>query len=293
MKGEDGIGSKGEGTPAFFAKSANGFLSSELTRGPWNPGSQHAGPPSALIGRAIERCDGLGPGPADRLVARVTFEILRPVPIAELRLEAAVVRGGRRVDMVEATLSDAAGEPLVRARAWRVLRRDVDLPDVLGGGEPGSPAQLAGRPAGRIGPPPGPETVPASDAFFPTGHDVGYHTAMEYRFTAGSFLEPGPATCWLRMRHPLVEGEEPTPLQRVLIAADSGNGISSTLDFRRYLFINVDLSVHLHRLPAGEWVCLDSVTVPERTGLGMTDTMIFDESGPLGRAAQSLLIAER
>jgi hypothetical protein len=291
--GEDGIGSDGEGTLAFFAKSANGFISSELTRGPWDAGSQHAGPPSALIGRAIERCDGLGSSPADRLVARVTFEILKPVPIAELRLEAEVVRGGRRVDMVEATLSDAAGEPLVRARGWRVLRRDVDLPDGLGGADAGSPALRAGRPAGELGPPPGPETVAATDTFFPTGYDVGYHTAMEYRFTAGAFLETGPATCWLRMRHPLVEGEEPSPLQRVLIAADSGNGISSTLDFRRYLFINVDLTVHLHRLPAGEWVCLDSVTVPERTGLGMTDTMIFDESGPLGRAAQSLLIAER
>jgi hypothetical protein len=278
---------------AFFAKSANGFASSELTRGPWDGGSQHAGPPSALVGRAIERLDGIGDGPGDRLVARITFEILKPVPIAELRLDAEIVRPGRRVDMAEATLADTAGEPLVRARAWRVLRRDVDVPAGLGSTEEGSPPHRAGRPGGELGPPPGPEAILAEDAFFPTGHEVGYHTAMEYRFAAGSFLEPGPATCWLRMRHPLLEGEEPSPLQRVLIAADSGNGISSTLDFRRFIFINVDLTVHLHRLPVGEWVCLDSVTVPERTGIGMTDTMIFDESGPLGRAAQSLLVAER
>ena len=116
---------------------------------------------------------------------------------------------------------------------------------------------------------------------------------MEYRFATGSFLGSGPATAWMRMLHPLVEGEEPSPLQRVLIAADSGNGISSTLDFRRYLFINVDLTVHLHRMPAGEWVCLDSLTVPEPTGVGMTDTMLFDERGPIGRAAQSLLVRER
>ena len=293
MDRSEANGADDGGPGAFFAKSANGFLGTELTRGPWDAASQHAGPPSALIGRAIERCEGVGAGPDERLVARITFEILKPVPIAELQLEAEVVRPGRRVDMVEATLSDAAGEPLVRARAWRVLRREVDLPDGLGGAEADSPARRAGRPAGELGPPPGPETITAADAFFPTGQDVGYHTAMEYRFAAGSFLEPGPATCWLRMRHPLIGGEEPSPLQRVLIAADSGNGISATLDFRRFIFINVDLTVHLHRLPAGEWVCLDAVTVPERTGLGMTDTMIFDDSGPLGRAAQSLLIAER
>ena len=140
---------------------------------------------------------------------------------------------------------------------------------------------------------PRPRQLEPSDAFFPTGQEVGYHSAMEYRFAAGSFLEPGPATTWLRMRHPLLAGEEPSPLQRVLIAADTGNGISTALDFRRYLFINVDLTVHLHRLPAGEWVCLDAVTVPEPNGVGLTDTMLLDERGPIGRAAQTLLVAER
>ena len=74
------------------------------------------------------------------------------------------------------------------------------------------------------------------------------------------------------MRAALVAGEQPTPLQRVLIAADSGNGVSATLDWSRYVFINVDLTVHLHRLPAGEWVCLDAITVPEPTGVGLADT---------------------
>lgn len=89
---------------------------------------------------------------------------------------------------------------------------------------------------------------------------------MEYRFLEGAFREPGPAKVWMRMRCPLVAGEEPSPLSRVLVAADSGNGVSATLDWRRYLFINVDLSVHLERMPEGEWVCLDAVTLPEPTG---------------------------
>lgn len=291
-----GVGGRSEENCApksFYETSGDRFFSSELTRGPWDPQTQHAGPPAALIGRAIERCEGIGSSAADRFVVRLTFEILRPVPIAELHLETTIGRGGRRVDMIEATLADAEGEALIRARAWRMLRRDVDLPTGLGGAERESRAARAGRPSGELGAPAGPEGVAASDTFFPTGHDLGYHSAMEYRFITGSFVETGPATAWLRMRHPLIADEEPSPLTRVLIAADSGNGISSTLDFRRYLFINVDLSVHLHRLPAGEWVCLDSLTVPETTGVGLSDTMLFDELGPLGRAAQSLLIAER
>ena len=116
---------------------------------------------------------------------------------------------------------------------------------------------------------------------------------MEYRFVSGAFLEPGPATVWMRMRHPLVAGERPSPLQRVLVAADSGNGVSAALDWRRFLFINVDLSVHLHRLPAGEWVCLDAITLPEPNGVGIADTALFDEHGPIGRAAQTLLVDSR
>ena len=121
----------------------------------------------------------------------------------------------------------------------------------------------------------------------------GYHTAVEYRFVRGGFVEPGPAVVWMRSRVPVVAGEQLTPLQRVLVVADSGNGVSATLDWRRFLFINVDLTVHLHRLPAGEWVCLDAVTTPEADGIGLADTVLSDEGGRIGRALQTLLVAER
>jgi hypothetical protein len=97
----------------------------------------------------------------------------------------------------------------------------------------------------------------------------------------------------MRMRQPLIEGEQPSPLQRLLAAADTGNGVSATLDLSRYIFINVDLSVHLHRLPVSEWVCLDAITVPEPNGVGLADTALHDERGPIGRALQTLLVRER
>jgi hypothetical protein len=256
---------------AFYEKAGDGFVATELTRGPWDPGAQHAGPPSALLGREIERVEG-GEG---FQVARVTFEILKPVPIGPVRVEAEVVRPGRSVQMIEASLSNGEGE-LMKARAWRVRTAEIEIPDGV--------ATTAA--------PPGPEEGDEPE-FFATGQSVGYHTAMEWRSVGGGFLEPGPATVWMRMRGQLVEGEEPSPLQRTLVAADVGNGISAVLDWTRYLFINVDLSVHLERMPEGEWVCVDAVTLPQPSGTGTAESVLCDERGRIGRAVQALLIAER
>jgi Thioesterase-like superfamily len=274
---------------SFYVPQGDGFVSTELTRGPWDENSQHAGPPAALIAREIERLPAEN---GQRQVGRVTYEILRPVPIAPLTVCARVARPGRRVEMVEAALADSSGEELVRARAWRLRHSEVDIPvGLTGAGGPSEVGTLASTLRPGLAPPAPEEGEPRP--FFDTGHAVGYHTAMEYRFVSGGFRDPGPATVWMRMRQSLVAGEEPSPLQRVLAAADSGNGISATLDYSRFVFINVDLTVHLQRMPAGEWICLDAITIPEPEGVGISDTALYDERGPIGRAAQTLLIAER
>jgi hypothetical protein len=253
---------------AFYARDGDVLVPSELTRGPWDPGAQHAGPPSALLARAVE-AEGLQ-------VGRITIEILRPVPIAPLAVTHRVVRPGRSVELVAATLAEAEGErrELARAHAWR-LRPQEGVPP--GDRDPAPPGPDAGR------------TTP----FFETGQDVGFHTAMDFRFVAGAFTEPGPAVVWLRMRHPLVAGEPTSPLARVLVAADAGNGVSATLDYRRFVFINTELTVHLLREPAGEWVCLDAATHLGAPGLGLAESVLSDERGRIGRAAQTLLVRPR
>ncbi|MGK8485433.1 hypothetical protein [Nocardia asiatica] len=114
-----------------------------------------------------------------------------------------------------------------------------------------------------------------------------------YRFVSGSFAEPGPAVCWIRIKHPIVAGTDPSPLERTLAAADSGNGVSAVLDWSKYLFINTDLTVTLHRQPVGEWVCLDAVTYPQPHGIGMAESALYDEKGPLGRSTQTLFLGTR
>ena len=257
----------------FYELDGDIATPSELTRGPWDPDSQHAGPPAALLGRALERLPMDGGAPMR--VGRVTYEVLRPVPIAPLRIEVGVERDGRRVQMLGASIH-AGNDEVMRARAWRLRTEAIELGAGFDPQPPGHGPE-AGEPA----------------SFFPTGAEAGYHTAVEYRFVRGSWLEPGPAMVWMRSRVAVVAEEEPTPLQRVLVVADSGNGVSATLDWRRFLFINVDLTVHLHRHPVGEWVCLDAVTTPEPDGVGLSDTRLFDERGPIGRAVQTLLVAER
>ncbi|MFI6638433.1 thioesterase family protein [Streptomyces sp. NPDC050504] len=258
---------------AFYERLAEDrYASTEATRGPWDAASQHAGPPAALIGRAVET----RPGARDDLrLARITYEILRPVPIAPLTVGTEVLRAGRSTELVEARLTTDDGRTAVLARALRLrVARDAG-PAVAQGPQVPAPGESGTEP------------------FFPVPWDTGYHTAMESRFAAGSFTEKGPATCWMRMRVPLVAGEEPRPLDRVLTAADSGNGVANVLDFGRHLFVNADLTVHLYRHPVGEWVCLQARTSVDAAGVGLADTRLHDEKGPIGRGAQTLFVTAR
>lgn len=256
---------------AFFILDGAQFIATELTRGPWHPDFQHAGPPSALIARALEQLAG------DAMqIVRVTVEIMKPIPIAALVVSTRALRAGRKVHWLQAELNSADGALLVHATAVAVRKADIPVPS------PAAPPREL---------PPGPgQSKPFVMPFFTT--PVGYHTGMELRIAQGEWGS-GAIAMWMRMRQPLVQGETPTPLQRVMTAADSGNGVSMMLDVRKYSFVNPDLSVYLHRAPAGEWVCLDARTIPQGNGCGITDTRLCDEQGEIGRSNQSLIIETR
>ncbi len=244
------------------------WLATPHTTGPWDARAQHGGPPSALLGRAIQR---FAPRD-DMIVARFTCDILGAIPVGEIRVQARLARPGRSVELLEATAT-AGGREVAWATAWRVLRAESPAVPPRSGMPPGLPG--------------------AASPMAPGGWVDGYLSAVEWRPAKGHFTQRGPATVWARMRYPLVADEETSPLERVLAIADSGNGISSELDLLRWHFINPELTVHLHREAAGEWICLDAQTVISSGGAGLATSTLSDLTGPVGVGAQSLLIAPR
>ncbi|OLF18095.1 thioesterase family protein [Actinophytocola xanthii] len=252
---------------AFYHPLGDGrFAATRHTAGPWSAHTQHLGPPSALMVRATEAL----PAAAPMQVARVTVEILGPVPVAELEVSAGVERPGRSVELLGAELH-ADGRVVARCRAWRHVRGDTAAVAVADDRHLPPPAE--GRQTHR-----------------PEGWGAGYLDAMEWRALAGDLATPGPATVWVRQGVDLVAGERPSGLQRLLVVADSGNGVSSRMDPREWLFINSELTVHLHREPTGDWLALDATTAIGPTGTGTAHTVLHDEQGPVGRGAQALLV---
>jgi hypothetical protein len=249
-------------------------------RGPWDPGQLHGGAPGALVAEAVE-AEGY-------LVARLTIDFLAPVPMAPLTVVARTIRPGRNLQIAEAEMQ-ADGRTVLRARATRLRRGHVDLPAAVGEGA--AEASRAADSEDRFG---GPETARPDPFPAPDGHTEGFHlTAMDIRFLDGTGYGIGPALAWFRLQRPLVDDQPPSPLARAVAAADFGNGVSRVVDFDRYLFVNTDLTVHLHREPGGEWVLLDARTRLEPHGAGMAHSILRDERGQLGLAAQSLFVAAR
>jgi hypothetical protein len=258
--------------PLFETRGAD-FIPSEHTRGPWDPRHQHGGAVAALIARAVERRAG-----DEFALTRLTLELMRPVPLERLAVDLVVPRPGRRV--LGITVSVSAGDLEVEVvRAHAVAIRRADLPT----GE-GHESFLSPGPEGGVVAPIG----LGDEVDLPAFHRTG----MEIRYVDGGD-RPGPATAWFRLQRPVVGDEEPTGVQRAAATADFGNGISWVLPFEDWIFLNPDLTMHLARPPAGDWIGLEAMTLPSDQGMGLAESVLYDERGRLGRAAQSLLLQRR
>ncbi len=260
---------------AYSALAPGKFAASELTRGPWNVQHQHAGPPIALACSALEvaaAAHGL------LHMARLTANLLRPVPIGEIEVQVADDYVGRNAGHFSAR-AFAQGKEVARFTALFQREGDVVLP-----------ANLPGHPL--PGAPKSPEESPYRRFPFSKESGVGYPDLVETRQAQGTMFR-GPSAVWFRLQHPLIEGQTPSPYQRVAVAADSGNGISAILDFSAYMFVNSDLTINLLRRPVGEWICLDARTLLSSHGGGLAESSLFDAEGLIGRATQSLALWKR
>ena len=254
-------------TDAFFVSDGDAWIATSHTRGPWSAAHQHGGPPAALIAHVVEAAA------PEFSVVRLTVDFLRPVPIDRLRVRLDPLRAGAKVQRWIGLLLHA--ETVVAHAVVTLIRRDAVSVNLVTDG--------------RTLPPP-----EASRPFqFPFFREPdGYHTAMETRLARGEW-GTGRVAAWMRQRVPLVPDAAPSPLERVLIAGDSGSGVSAAIDHRLQSAINADLTVAVSRPLEGEWVGLDSVSTYEPSGIGLADTRICDTRGTVGRVLQALVLEER
>jgi acyl-coenzyme A thioesterase PaaI-like protein len=284
---EDGTGRDGTGRDSvrdvddcFFSAEGpvdeagrQSFAAQPSCVGPWSDAAMHGGPPSALLVRA---CEQAAPAGTPELVAlRASIDFFAPVPCAPVEVVARVVRPGRRITLAEAMLS-AGGREVLHARVWLVRRLAPDAAPT-----PELP---------RDDPP-----VPEPDACPPSmqSWQFPYSRALEWRTVSGAPEAAGDAAVWARPRFPLVDAEEPSGLQRAVLVADSGNGISAALDWDRWMFVNVDLDVHLARPFEGPWVLLDARTRYTAEGSALATSVLRDRHGVAGAGAQTLVVVPR
>lgn len=254
---------------ALFVRDGESYTATELALGPWYPGALHGGPPAALLAHVLS--DAVS-APGLRL-ARITLELVRPVPVGPLTVSVQTVRPGRRVTLVDGFLRDADGVEVTRARALFV-----------------APSQLDATPV-QAPPFAGPEDGAPNDWQSPTPMFATH--GMEIRFVQGAFRAVGPSIAWFRLAAPLIAGEPLYGIDRVAAAGDFGNGIAPALSWEEHVFINPDLTVHVEREPVDEWVALQSHTRVQYGSVGFAESVIWDRRGRIGRAVQTLLVGRR
>jgi hypothetical protein len=244
---------------------------SKFAAGPWNQAMQHGSAPAALIAHIAQNRPTLTP----MRVARITIDLMRPVPIGPLDIEVEVLREGRKIQLSNICLL-ADGIEVVRASVLKIRTHDLPLPP-----------QTAGR---KIDVAP-PETF-VDDAQTRTD-PVPFLTGLSMRNAKGAFRARGPAAVWFRANRPIIEGQPISPLMRAAVAADFCNGTSSVLSWEDWTFINADLTITLAREPIGEWILLDAETWLGTQASGIAFARLADTTGYFGRAVQSILVERR
>ncbi len=255
---------------AVYRVDGHSVVPSPHAAGPWDPRMQHGSAPASLVVWAAESIAT----PVPMQVARVTIDLMRPVPLTPLLLETEVLREGRKIQLCAIRLK-SDGVVVVGATVLKIRRQALPLPpDIVG-----LPVEL-----------PGPDASHPEPADFSTSPFV---TGVSLRAARGRFGVPGPGAIWYRVERPLVAGAAISQAMRAVVAADFCNGTSAVLDFRQWTFINADLTVNFARDPVGDWILLDAESWIGPDGAGLAMARLADTRGYFGRAVQSLVIEKR
>ncbi len=266
---------------SLFVFDGERFRPTDKARSPWGETQLHGGSAAGLLARAVERFND-DPG---LRVSRLTVDLLKPVPNVPLQVHASTVRRGGRIHVVEAALL-ADGELVSKAVALLLRRLDQEVAieppaRLLAGPEGLEPSNLGGWMRSPGAPPP------------PAALDrQGLHTTIEVRWLNRGDPMAG-NRAWVRLPVPLVEGEENTPVVRAATTADFTNAFSNVAGRAPTGFINADITLYLHRYPAGEWIALETQRSVQPYGLGVSTAVMHDELGPIGTVVEAVLANQR
>jgi hypothetical protein len=262
---------------ALYMPDGDGYVATLRTQGGWNPEHQHGGPVQALLARAVEQTPSLVP----MVVVRLTHDLFRPVPIGpRLTVSAEIVREGKKIQLVDAVLRVGDVEH-ARTRALRLRDDDLsDLPGMYDAADPGPALPWADDLEA---------TFLAGIAGLP-----GFLQSIELRRFPKPGGPEGVHATWVRLGDPLVPGEEPTPLQRLSVAADFTNLIGATFDAHKVSGINPDLNLHLVRPPREEWIAVVGESrLALTSGVGVSNALIHDRNGVCAIASNGQLFQRR
>lgn len=252
---------------ALFEQDGDRFVPSSYAQGPWDPRNQFGGSPAALLATLVEQVPSLVP----MQVGRLTVDLLRPVPLAPLTADVRIIREGKRIQVIAASLFSDDIE-VVRSSALRI--RESELPD---GSLPDSecPNPLPSEP--RLG----------AREPFPLASAHGSRLAVEYLFedAGGHYSQP----TWVRLLVGIIAAQPTSPLARLAYTADLASGIGERTGMA-VRGINADVAINVIRYPEGEWLCLDGRGWTSRTGIGQVQATLSDQRGMAATVSMARLV---
>lgn len=245
--------------PGFFFQERDRYVPTGRGVSPWNGHSQSG---IAIAGLCAHLIDG-APTPTPMHPARLTIDIMGAVPMAPLTPTLSIAREGKRLQLLNVAL-EAEGRVWARASVLRVRIEEV------------------------------PGQAPAPTRPFPPAPHELFQSGMSetIRVDPGQ-ATPGKGARWARFPYPVIVGEAVRPLEAAAMIADFGSGISPMLPMAEWTFANLDISIHLARLPQGEWLLVDAESETSGNGIGIARSRLSDTQGVFGTSNQTIFLDRR
>ena len=240
------------------------YRSTLLAQGAWNEHEQHMAPATGIICAELDRFSPRN----DMRIGRISLDILGLIPAGEFSITTKVIRPGKTIELIESEMK-AQGKSCIVARTWRMMTQNSHeikgLEDAHGNA---------------------PEHAPVWEGIrqWPGGYIQSIEARSHQR-------RAGKGIVWLRTPHDMVEGEPTSDFVRLMGMVDTANGIVPRQETPfSWGFPNLDLQIHMHRLPQGQWLGLETMQQYGDDGIGLTSSVLHDLSGPFGRSEQILTL---